>query len=101
MLDGLKDFTVKMIAGANVATIVFMLLVGYSDLLNPAKFPAFTNAGLLFPIFLVINLGFLVFWVVFRSKYALIPVLGFLVAFVPVRQYMPINMKGDAPEGSI
>ena len=26
-LDGLKDFTVKMIAGANVATIVFMLLV--------------------------------------------------------------------------
>ena len=50
MLDGLKDFTVKMIAGANVATIVFMLLVGYSDLLNPAKFPAFTNAGLLFPI---------------------------------------------------
>ena len=45
MLDGLKDFTVKMIAGANVATIVFMLLVGYSDLLNPAKFPAFTNAG--------------------------------------------------------
>lgn len=101
MLDGLKDFTVKMIAGANVATIVFMLLVGYSDLLNPAKFPAFTNAGLLFPIFLVINLGFLVFWLVFRSKYALIPVLGFLVAFVPVRQYMPINMKGDAPEGSI
>lgn len=51
MLDGLKDFTVKMIAGANVATIVFMLLVGYSDLLNPAKFPAFTNAGLLFPSF--------------------------------------------------
>ena len=101
MLDGLKDFTVKMIAGANVATIVFMLLVGYSDLLNPAKFPAFTNAGLLFPIFLVINLGFLVFWLVFRSKYALIPILGFLVAFVPVRQYMPINMKGDAPEGSI
>ena len=31
MLDGLKDFTVKMIAGANVATNVFMLLVGYSD----------------------------------------------------------------------
>ena len=85
MLDGLKDFTVKMIAGANVATIVFMLLVGYSDLLNPAKFPAFTNAGLLFPIFLVINLGFLVFWLVFRSKYARIP--GGFCACAPIHAY--------------
>ncbi len=101
MLDGLKDFTVKMIAGANVATIVMMLLIGYSDLLNPLKFSAFANAGLLFPAFLIINLGFLVFWVVFRGKYTVISLLGFLVCFVPVRQYMPVNLKGEAPRGSI
>jgi len=101
MLDGLKDFTVKIIAGANVATAVVMLMVGYSDLLNPDKHPAFANAGLLFPVFLLINLGFLIFWVVFRVKYATIPLLGFLVSFVPVRQYMPINVKGSAPRGSI
>ena len=93
MFNGLKDFTVRMIAGANVATVIIMLLVGFSDLLNPQRFPAFANAGLLFPVFLLINLGFLVFWLIFRSRYAMIPVLGFLVAFVPVRQYMPINMR--------
>ena len=59
MLNGLRDFTVKMVAGANVATVAFMLLVGYSDLLNPERFPAFCNAGLLFPVFLSLNLGFL------------------------------------------
>ena len=101
MLDGLRDFTVKMVAGANVATVAFMLLVGYSDLLNPERFPAFCNAGLLFPVFLFLNLGFLIFWIVFRARYVLIPLLGFLVSFVPVRQYMPVNMKGDAPKGSI
>ena len=101
MLKGLKDFTVRMIAGANVATVVVMLLVGYSDLLNPLPYPAFSNAGLLFPVFLLTNLGFLVFWLLFRAKYAAIPVLGLLVAFVPVRQYMPINVKGEAPKGSI
>ena len=101
MLNGLRDFTVKMVAGANVATVAFMLLVGYSDLLNPERFPAFCNAGLLFPVFLFLNLGFLIFWVVFRARYVLIPLLGFLVSFVPVRQYMPVNMKGDAPKGSI
>jgi preprotein translocase subunit SecF len=101
MLNGLRDFTVKMVAGANVATVAFMLLVGYSDLLNPERFPAFCNAGLLFPVFLSLNLGFLIFWVIFRARYVLIPLLGFLVSFVPVRQYMPVNMKGDAPKGSI
>ena len=68
MLNGLRDFTVKMVAGANVATVAFMLLVGYSDLLNPERFPAFCNAGLLFPVFLSLNLGFLIFWVVFRAR---------------------------------
>ena len=67
MFNGLKDFTVRMIAGANVATVIIMLLVGFSDLLNPQRFPAFANAGLLFPVFLLINLGFLVFWLIFRS----------------------------------
>lgn len=47
MFNGLKDFTVRMIAGANVATVIIMLLVGFSDLLNPQRFPAFANAGLL------------------------------------------------------
>ena len=36
MLNGLRDFTVKMVAGANVATVAFMLLVGYSDLPHSA-----------------------------------------------------------------
>lgn len=101
MFKGFKEFTIKMIAGANVATVIIMLLVGYSDLLNPDKYPAFTNAGLLFPVFLVINLGFLVFWLLTRPKFGLIPVLGFLVSYVPVRQYMPINFGGEHPEGSI
>lgn len=30
MIEGLKRFTVQMVAGANVATIALMLLVGYS-----------------------------------------------------------------------
>ena len=54
MLNGLRDFTVKMVAGANVATVAFMLLVGYSDLLNPATFSRIlqcrtTFSGLSFP----------------------------------------------------
>lgn len=101
MFKQLRQFTVQMIAGANVATIVIMLLVGFSDYLNPREFPTLSNVGLLFPVFLLINLGFLVFWLIFKVRFALIPFVGFLLGYVPVREYFPINWRGDAPEGSL
>ncbi len=101
MFKGFKEFTIKMIAGANVASAIIMLLVGYSDVLSPEKYPAFTNAGLLFPVFLVINFGFLLFWLLFKVRFAVIPIVGFLVSYVPMRQYMPINIGGEPPKGSI
>ena len=101
MFKGFKEFTYRMIAGANVATIIIMLLVGFSDVLSPEKLGIFANAGLTFPVFLGINFCFLLFWLLFRSKYAAIPVVGFLVSFAPVRKYMPFNLGTEAPEGSI
>lgn len=101
MFKGFKEFTYKMVAGANVATIIIMLLVGFSDFFQPEKFAALANLGLLFPVFLIVNLGFLLFWLLFRSKYAIIPFLGFLICFVPVRKYMPINFSGETPKGCI
>lgn len=59
MFRELKTLTVRMIAGANVATIVLMLLVGYSDRLSPEHFPVLSTLGLLFPVFLLANLCFL------------------------------------------
>lgn len=47
MFKGFKEFTYKMIAGANVATIIIMLLVGFSDFFQPEKFAALANLGLL------------------------------------------------------
>ncbi len=90
-----------MIAGANIATVVIMFLVGHADCLNPVSHPVLSNVGLLFPVFLVVNLGFLFFWLLCKFRYALIPFLGFLVCYAPVRRYMPLNVGQESPEGSI
>ncbi len=74
----MKEFTFRIIAGANIATIVVMLLIGYSDRVNPTAHPLIANLGLLFPVFLVANLAFLAFWLMFRARWALIPVAGLL-----------------------
>lgn len=92
MLKRLKKFTLQMIAGANVATILLMLLVGYSDRLDPASFPQLANIGLTFPFFLIVNLGFLVFWLLFKKRWMLIPIAGLLVGYQPVRTYCPLNI---------
>ncbi len=64
MLNGFRDFTVKMVAGANVATVVFMLLVGYSDSAESGNvFPHSAMQDCSFRFFFSLILGFLLFWV--------------------------------------
>lgn len=101
MISQLKNITRKMIAGANVATIVIMLLVGFSDYANPASHPMLSLVGLAFPVMILINLGFLVFWLIFCKRMAVIPFVGFIIAYAPVRTYIPFNIPHDTPIGAI
>lgn len=101
MFKKLKTFTVQMFAGANVATVAIMLLTGYSDRLNPADHPLLSTAGMAFPFFLLANLAFLFFWLVFKWRMIWIPVLGFVCAYVPISIYMPLHSKQDIPDGSL
>ena len=91
-----------MVAGANIATVILMVLVGYSDRLNPVDHPILSCVGMTFPFFLLINLSFLFFWLVFRVRMIWIPLLGYLLAYVPISIYMPINLRtSKLPEGTI
>ena len=101
MLKTIKTFTRNLIIGANVATVIIMLLVGYSGRLNPESFPILSNACLSFPIFLVINIFFLFFWLLFYPKGALVSLLGIIISYVPVRTYCPLNLKSEKPVGCI
>ena len=101
MIKQLKNITVQILAGANFATIAVMLLIGYSDRLDPADHPMLSTVGMTFPIFLLINLGFLLFWLVFKWSRAWIPILGFALAYVPISIYMPLHPLQDETEGDI
>ena len=101
MIKQLKKFTVQMIAGANMATVVLMLLAGYSDRLNPSDHPLLSTAGLTLPFFLLVNLLFLFFWLIFKWRMIWITVLGYALAYVPINIYMPLNPRQDVPEDAL
>lgn len=99
MIKKLKTFTVQMLVGANAATIVLMLLTGYSYYLHPANHPLFSIAGMAFPFFVVVNLAFLIVFLLFKWTRAWVPLLGFALAYIPIRIYMPIHTPVDMPDG--
>lgn len=101
MLRKLKTFTLRVIAGANIASILLLLLVGYSDCLNPADYPKLANIGLVFPVILIVNIGFLVFWLIFKPKWSLIAIAGLLLAYSPIRTYLPLNISKTAPDDAL
>ena len=101
MIKQLKQFTTNLIAGANVATVCLMLVAGFSDRIDPVSFPTLSCLGMAFPVFLIINLLFLFFWLVFKWRKVWIPVIGFLLAYIPISTYMPLNPKQQVPDGSI
>ena len=68
MIKQLKTFTVNVVAGANVATVLLMLASGYADRINPISHPMLSNLGMLFPFFLIANLLFIFFWLTFKWK---------------------------------
>lgn len=101
MIKQLKKFTVQMFAGANVATVVMMLLAGFSDRLNPAEHPLLSTMGMSFPFLLLVNLAFLFFWLIFKWRMIWITVLGYVCAYVPINIYMPLNTSQEIPDGAL
>lgn len=97
----LGKLTLQIIAGANIATILVMFFVGHSDIFNPVDHPLMATVGLTFPLFLCINLAFTAFWIIFSIKRVIIPFVGFIVCYAPVRVYSPLNISESLPEGTI
>lgn len=101
MFRQLKKFTLKIIAGANAASIAVMLLVGNADRVDPAAHPAIANITLAFPALLAVNAAFLVFWLMAKPRWAALPVGGFILCYGPVRTYCPLNITKPVPKGAI
>ena len=89
------------IAVANWAVVVLMMITGYAYFFSPIQHSLMSATGVLFPVFLVLNVLFLVFWVVVKFKYSYIPILGLVLCYTPTHQYAPLNIEKEAPKGSL
>lgn len=95
-------FLARILLAVNGIAALLLLFSAYSSYLNAHAFPISSSTGLLFPIFLVVNLLFLVVWLVIYRKYALFSLLVLLLCAGPSRTYFPISLwNSSAPEDAV
>ncbi len=98
----LGRFVAYLILAANTLFAGLLLLAAYSPYIDPLVYPKLSCLGLTFPIFLVINLCFLVFWIIVRYRFALLPIIAFALCYSQIHTYLPINTHTKlVPENSI
>lgn len=101
MLSKIKNIVLQMMAGANITSSLLLLLSCWSVYLLPADYPRLSLFGLTFPFFVIVNLLFLFFWLIFHIRYVWIPLLALILSIPFINDYCPINRKTVPPEGAL
>ena len=91
-----------LILAVNIFFIGLLLLTAYSPHIKPVAHPVESCLGLTFPIFLVINICFLIFWLIIQKyKFALFLLVALLFCYPQMRAYFPLNFHtSKLPEDS-
>ena len=97
----LKTIPLFLFIAINLLVIVAMNFCAYTSTLPPQDHPTLSYYGLMFPAFLVVDVFFVVFWLIFKWKVAALPLAGMLLCVSSVRAYFPLNVSATPPEGSI
>ncbi len=97
MRRGVRFVVTGILACANLLTILLMWTSCLTTYISPIEHPRLTQAGLFFPIFLGLNLVFLLVWLLVSKRWMLLPVLGIASCWAFVQDYCPINFAGSRP----
>lgn len=87
------NFLGKVLLTINMLVALLMVLCAFSSYISPYTFPVLSCAGLAFPIFLLLNFLFFVFWLFFNRRYALLPLVVMFVCIGQIRAFLPVNIS--------
>jgi endonuclease/exonuclease/phosphatase family metal-dependent hydrolase len=81
--------------------IGLLLLSAYSSYFYPPDYPYLAISGLLFSVFLVINVCFAIIWLFIRRRYVFMVLTAFLLCYPQIQSCIPLHFHTEKlPEGS-
>ncbi|WP_205512964.1 endonuclease/exonuclease/phosphatase family protein [Longitalea arenae] len=90
-----RTFTKRLCIILNVVIAGLFLIACANAWLHPSKWWFFSLLGLGFPVLLIFLFAFLVFWLIFRSKWALLPALVLLIGFSNIRVFLGLHFAAS------
>jgi len=80
------------IATLNMLCALVFIVTAFSDTISPNQSLVFSYLGLLFPVFFIINVCFLVYWLIVRKWILFFIILcSFCVCWKPISHYTPFH----------
>ena len=98
LVGGFKRISVSLFLGANLCTILLLWLCVGLTFVSPDIMPRISLLTLAFPVFLGIDLLFIVFWLLFQARLVWVPIVGALVVGGYVLDYCPMNFIAGSSE---
>jgi endonuclease/exonuclease/phosphatase family metal-dependent hydrolase len=80
----------------NLVIVGFFLIACANAWLHPSKWWFFSLLGLGFPVLLLFTFLFLVFWLIFRSKWAVLPAVALLIGFGNIRVFLGMHFMAGS-----
>ena len=88
---GKMSLATKMMVVINLCFIGLLLLSYLSLYISPVKFWPIAFAGFVYPVFLLINIFFVLFWLVFLKKYFLLSLIAILLGYNQIKTYVKFS----------
>lgn len=91
-----RTFTKRLCIILNVVIAGLFLIACANAWLHPSKWWFFSLLGLGFPVLLLLSFLFLVFWLIFRSKWAVLSALTLLLGFSGIRVFLGMHFAASS-----
>lgn len=89
----MKKFTYSVILSLNLISVAALLFSYLAPITNPSKFVLPALFGLAYPYLLMVNLGFLLYWLIRLKKEIFISLLVILIGWNHLNNLLPLNGK--------
>ncbi len=88
---GKMSFATKLMVVVNLFVVCLLLCSYLSLYISPAKFWPVAFAGLAYPVFLLFNIFFVLFWLVFLKKYFILSLITILLGYNQIQTYIKFS----------
>lgn len=79
---------------SNIFSLLVLIMARFAWIVPPSQQVIFAYLGLAFPIILIINIIYLIFWIIFQKKiFILVNLVVLIINLGPIFTYFPIHTK--------